>query len=386
MKTEVPSIYDRLGVRPIINGVGASTKLGGSIPPPAVARAIEEASSRYVVMSELLEQSAGSGRYIANLLGVEAAYVTSGAAAGLTLSAAACIAGTDQDNIKSLPNTAGMKNEFVIQKRHRYAFDPLYTVSGGELVEVGDSDGCTSEQLDGAIGPRTAAVVYQVRPSWGDALVSLRDAVDIAHRRGVPVIADAASQVLPPRLHARQRPCGRPGLLWRQIHSVRDRYRIHLRQGRLHRGGQGQRLHSLRTGPAGSHGLGRGMKVAHGAMVGMAVALEEWLAADHGEIARRYEKRLNTIQEALADVGGVRTEIVRYEHFVHVYLFVRLDYQTLGMTSEQIAAQLDSGTPRVKVLTSGHDALQIGPDGLNDGEEHIVAHRLRGVFTGTNGA
>ena len=128
------------------------------------------------------------------------------------------------------------------------------------------------------------------------------------------------------------------------------------------------------------------MKVAHSAMVGMAVALEEWLAADHGEIARRYEKRLNTIQEALADVGGVRTEIVRYEHFVHVYLFVRLDYQTLGMTSEQIAAQLDSGTPRVKVLTSGHDALQIGPDGLNDGEEQIVAHRLRGVFTGTNGA
>ena len=81
MKTEVPSIYDRLGVRPIINGVGAITKLGGSIPPPAVARAIEEASSRYVVMSDLLEQS---GRYIANLLGVEAAYVTSGAAAGLS--------------------------------------------------------------------------------------------------------------------------------------------------------------------------------------------------------------------------------------------------------------------------------------------------------------
>ena len=383
MKTEVPSIYDRLGVRPIINGVGASTKLGGSIPPPAVARAIEEASSRYVVMSELLEQS---GRYIANLLGVEAAYVTSGAAAGLTLSAAACIAGTDQDNIKSLPNTAGMKNEFVIQKRHRYAFDPLYTVSGGELVEAGDSDGCTSEQLDGAIGPRTAAVVYQVRPSWGDALVSLRDAVDIAHRRGVPVIADAASQVYPlDYMLGNARAADLVCFGGKYIRSETDTGFICGKADYIE-AVKANGFIPFETGPAGSHGLGRGMKVAHGAMVGMAVALEEWLAADHGEIARRYEKRLNTIQEALADVGGVRTEIVRYEHFVHVYLFVRLDYQTLGMTSEQIAAQLDSGTPRVKVLTSGHDALQIGPDGLNDGEEHIVAHRLLGVFTGTNGA
>ena len=74
------SVYSRLGVRPIINAQGNRTVLGGSATTPAVAAAMEEANHTYVEMRELLEKS---GEFIAEMLGVEAAYVTSGCAAAL---------------------------------------------------------------------------------------------------------------------------------------------------------------------------------------------------------------------------------------------------------------------------------------------------------------
>lgn len=47
------------------------------------------------------------------MIGAEAALVTAGAAAGLVLQAAACIAGSDQAEIVRLPDTTGMKNELI---------------------------------------------------------------------------------------------------------------------------------------------------------------------------------------------------------------------------------------------------------------------------------
>jgi seryl-tRNA(Sec) selenium transferase len=273
-----------------------------------------------------------------------------------------------------------MKREFVIQNRHRYGFDPLYTVSGGKLVEAGDRDGCTKEQLDAAIGPRTAAVVYQVRPDWDESLVSLEDAVDIAHRHKVPVIADAASQVYPlDYMVGNARAADLVCFGGKYIRSETDTGFVCGKADYIE-AVKANGFIPFETGPAGSHGLGRGMKVAHGAIVGMAVAVEEWLSTDHDKVIRRYERRLTTIARALAGIRGVHPELVRYEHFVHIYLFVRFDTQILGKTSQQIAAELDGGSPRIKILTSGRDALQIGPDGLNDGEEYIVAYRLREVL------
>ena len=101
-------ILEELGVRPVINAAGNGTILGGSTPSPAVREAMERANLHFVEMRELLEKS---GEYIAGVLGTEAAYVTSGCAAALTLSTAACMAGTDPEKIGRLLDTTGMKNE-----------------------------------------------------------------------------------------------------------------------------------------------------------------------------------------------------------------------------------------------------------------------------------
>src|SRR5207245_7910150 len=114
------NIYERLGVRTRINAKGTYTYLTGSLLPPEVAEAMTDAAQHYVLIGELQR---AVGAKIASLLGVEAACVTSGAAGALTLGTAACVAGSDPEEIKRLPDTAGMKNEVIIQKAHRYGFD-----------------------------------------------------------------------------------------------------------------------------------------------------------------------------------------------------------------------------------------------------------------------
>lgn len=80
------TIYDDLGVRPVINAAGTLTRLGGSLMPPEVVQAMARAAEHCVRIEELQERA---GAVIAEAMGAEAAYVTCGAAAGLTLGTAA---------------------------------------------------------------------------------------------------------------------------------------------------------------------------------------------------------------------------------------------------------------------------------------------------------
>ena len=83
-------IYDDLGVRTIINAKGSSTRVSGGFLSPEVCAAMADAATRCVDMAEL---QAGASRIIADVTGAEAGIVTSGAAAGLLLGTAACVAG-----------------------------------------------------------------------------------------------------------------------------------------------------------------------------------------------------------------------------------------------------------------------------------------------------
>src|SRR4029434_1095789 len=140
---------------------------------------------------------------------------------------AACIAGDDPAKITRLPDTRGMRNEIVIQRAHRFAYDQAYRVAGGVLVEIGLARRTQPFELEDAITDRTAAVAYLGSPvttpparltlahdaaiartppvaylvspfTSPPGILTLEQVVAIAHRRNVPVIVDAAS-MLPPR-------------------------------------------------------------------------------------------------------------------------------------------------------------------------------------------
>src|SRR5207302_2907831 len=96
------SVYERLGVRHIINATGTVTNLGGSLMPPEVAAAWLDASRHFVNLIDLHDKV---GAKIAELIGVEAALVTTGAAGALLLATAGVVTGGAADRIRRLPDT-----------------------------------------------------------------------------------------------------------------------------------------------------------------------------------------------------------------------------------------------------------------------------------------
>src|SRR5690348_9405316 len=110
-----PEVYRRLGVRPVINGVGVVTRLGGSIMPPEVVRAMEEASRCFVPLEDLQTKA---GERLAELLGIPAALVTAGCASAITVATAACMVGGDISKLSQLPDTTGLKNEVIQLRAH----------------------------------------------------------------------------------------------------------------------------------------------------------------------------------------------------------------------------------------------------------------------------
>jgi hypothetical protein len=193
------NVYERLGVRTIVNASGPSTRLSGGILRPEVAAAMAEASQWCVDLAEL---QARASEVLADATGAESGYVTAGAAAGLMLAAAACVAKLDPARMNRLPDTAGMQNEIIIARSQRNMYDHAVVQAGAKLVEIGIPDRFSGAgvrdtqawEYEAAANERTAAILWVAQPH---SEPKLPDVVSVARRRGLPIIVDAAGQ-LPP--------------------------------------------------------------------------------------------------------------------------------------------------------------------------------------------
>jgi L-seryl-tRNA(Ser) seleniumtransferase len=131
--TETRDLLAELGVRRIINAAGTYTLVGGSRMDREVVEAWAAAAGAAVRLADL---EAAVNRRIAALIGVEAALVTSGAAAALTVATAACLTGTDEAHIRRLPHHEGPPPEVIIQRSHRFTYDHAVRNTGARLIEV----------------------------------------------------------------------------------------------------------------------------------------------------------------------------------------------------------------------------------------------------------
>ncbi|MCA9122628.1 MAG: selenocysteine synthase [Planctomycetaceae bacterium] len=194
------SVYDSLGVTTIINASGPVTRLGGAGMSDTVLDAFQDAAREWVPIDQL---QAAASKMIAQVTGAEAGLVTSGAAGSLTLGAAAIMARYDLARMEQLPNTTSMPHEFVIAREHRNGYDHAVRAAGAKLIEVGFNEvvagagvRCAEAwEYEAAFNERTAGVLYVYTASSQPALEAV---VEVAHRRNLPVLVDAAGE-LPPR-------------------------------------------------------------------------------------------------------------------------------------------------------------------------------------------
>ena len=195
LENKASEIYSELGINPIINAIGSVTLLGGSTPPQPVLEAMDHANSTYVPLEELEKKA---GQFIADLVGAQAVYITSGAGSALTLATAALMAGDDDDLIKRLPDTTGMRDEILIQSRQHYHYERCLTLAGAKLVEFGSTERTSREDLQASINENTLAVHYVANETFTDPYVlSLEETIEIAKAKDIPVTVDAAGQVYP---------------------------------------------------------------------------------------------------------------------------------------------------------------------------------------------
>ena len=293
-----PEVYKKLGVRPVIHGSGTTTRYGGSRLRPEALESMRQASTTLVNIDELNE---AAGAAIARMLGAEAAFVTAGASSGLILQAAACIAGDDPAKITRLPDTRGMRNEIVIQRAHRFAYDQAYRVAGGVLVEIGLARRTQPFELEDAITEKTAAVAYLVSPFTSPpGVLTLAQVVAIAHRRGVPVIVDAAS-MLPPRENLTKfLRLGADLVSFSGGKGIRGPQSTGILAGRR------DLIRAVTLNASPNQALGRAAKTSKEEICGLVTALELFIAEDEAAEMKRYTDVCTIIVEKLADIPGLR--------------------------------------------------------------------------------
>ena len=184
------NIFEELGIHRYINAQDTFTKYGASCMRPCSLRAMQEISRSCVDLDEVQRKT---GDAIASLTRNEAAYLTNGAAGGLTVCSAAVLALDSEEAYHALPET-GARCEIIIQRAQRNQYDRSLAATGAKIVYVGEGDKKPSRrELEEAITERTAAVAYFIYHGR-DASLPLEEVVEIAHRCGVPVIVDAAAQ------------------------------------------------------------------------------------------------------------------------------------------------------------------------------------------------
>ncbi|MCC6792263.1 MAG: aminotransferase class V-fold PLP-dependent enzyme [Thermomicrobiales bacterium] len=396
-------VYDALGVRTVINASGTLTRLGGSRMSPDVLAAMADAAASYVHIDEL---QAKAGEVIAEITGAEAGYVTTGAAAALTLGVAACVAGLDVGKMDRLPDTTGMKNEIVVQRGHRNAYDHAIRAAGVRFVEVGylgypGAGGTFGWQIDEAITERTAAVACPILDTPGT--LTLPEVAEIAHAKGVPVIVDAAAE-LPPRSNLRRfiaegadlvafsggKAIGGPqasGILAGRadlIASVALQHQdMDVRQATWNK----RNLIAGGTVKGVPHqGFGRSMKVGREEVIGLITALRAFAAGSDEADARRWSETLSQIEAIVGELSGVHIRQQFNSRRPIPYLVFELDEAKLGFTAYDAVNRLLQGNPAIAVIESRAEFGQIAVNamGLTCEEAETIGRRLRTVLTGGN--
>jgi len=372
--------YQKLGVAPFINAAGTYTVLSASTMPDEVQAAIALASQHPV---NLLELQDAAGDYLAKRLKCGGALVTSGAAGALTVGTAACITLGNKPAIVSIPtDMAGLKNEVIVQKAHRYDYDHALRNCGVGYVEVE-----TMDEYEKAFNDKTVMTHFFNAAEGGK--ISREDWIRVAHKHSVPCFNDAAADV-PPISN-----------LWNYTQMGFDL--VTFSGGKGLRGPQCTGLllgrkdlieAAKQNNSPYSNTVGRGMKVAKEEIVGLVAAVDWFLSQTDESLEAEFQKRADLIAARVKALPTVETKTFLPAVANHVpHLLITYDQNRIKISAAEVVEKMRRGTPRIELnpgtggapasagLPGGSNTIIVGVWMLQPGEDSIVANRLYEVFS-----
>jgi L-seryl-tRNA(Ser) seleniumtransferase len=390
-------VYEQLGIEPIINASGAVTRLGGAPMSRAALEAFSSASAESVPLDKL---QAAASRRIAELTTTEAGLVTAGAAAALTLGAAAILARHDTARMERLPDCEGFPNELVVAREHRNGYDHAVRAAGARFVEVGFDEVTAGAggrrveawEYEAAFGPRTAGVLYVLATG---SRPPLEEVVRRAHLHQLPVLVDAAAE-LPPRANLKviaatgadlvafsggkaiRGPqatgvlCGR-----REFVSSAALQMLDMDEHPQLWSPSEELIDRSRLSGMPRQGIGRAMKVSKEQIVALLAALEAFSRGDYNELLSGYRRALETIAAALTS-SAAHVRLHESDGESLPILEILVDERKLGRSAVEVCRRLRAGSPPCYV---GHWALDdaklyVNPLHLDERTAAILARRL----------
>ncbi|KEC70998.1 UNVERIFIED_ORG: L-seryl-tRNA(Ser) seleniumtransferase [Rhizobium esperanzae] len=360
-------IRPSLGLRPVINVSGTMTSLGASIVVPEAIEAMASILPHFVEINDLQRKASA---VIARLTGGEAGFVTASCSAGISLAVGGAITGDNLLAIEKLPDVVPEKNEVLVQMGHVVSYgapvDQAIRLAGGKVVLVGQATSTHRFHMEKAITDKTAAAVYVVSHHVVDyGLLNLKEFVEIAHARGVPVIVDAASEY--------------DLKIFLEQGADIALYSGHKFLGGPTSGIVAGRKELVRHAFLQNMGIGRGMKVGKESIFGVMAALEAWERRDHAGIRERETGYLNLWKRTLDGRPGV-TALIEPDPTNNPLDRLRLiiDTEQAHISAWDLADALARGNPPIIVRDHEveHRYFYLDACNLHPGQEVIVANRL----------
>jgi L-seryl-tRNA(Ser) seleniumtransferase len=372
------NVYTRLlGVRPHVPAHEHISRLSGSRMPREVIEAMAEANEFFVDMNDLLR--AANAR-VAALLGAEAALITSGGFSAMMLGAAACLTGTDPAKVDALPHPTWPRRECLIQTIHRFDYDRAYRAAGMTIVEAE-----TREQLLNSLSDRTAmiaaisAVEHQMEfgppiPKTrahgpGPGVMLPAELIEVGKKAGVPVLIDPASDIPPTANLTRFFELGADLVVFSGGKALLGPQSTGILAGRR------DLIEAAALNAFPNANLGRGMKVGKEEVIGLIVALERYLKLDYDAVMRGWEAKARYIAEQLKGLSGVVAQVAVNTAGYHD-VDLSWDQRVIPLTPQEVKDRLKQGTPSLV-----YDGTTVRTRCLRDGEERLVATRLRQFFS-----
>jgi len=368
------NLYQSIGVKPFINARGTYTILSGSLMLPQVREAMSEAAQHYVHLDELAE---AVGARLAELTRAEWGMISSGCAAALTHATAACVAGGNPDLHVRIPNLQGFpKDEVIIPGHSRNVYDAAVRAVGVHILEVN-----TVEELEAALGPRTAMIYILAGPPADESPINTKVICDLARKRNVPVLVDAAAEILTvPNVHLE---AGADLVGYSGGKCIRGPQSAGLLLGRK------DLVRAAWIHSAPHHGFARAMKVGKEEAMGMLMAVEMWMQRDHQAEWRHWQSALELIARRVSAIEGVTTEMIEPKGLSNrtPNLAVRWNRDRLAIDGRKVTQLLFDQDPRIATLgaVSGKDPSETGirfnPYMMSEGDEKVVSERLYAILS-----
>lgn len=359
-------LFKELGVRTFINARGTITFMTGSIMHDYVLETIKNSSQDYCMLDELQDKV---GEKIAQMVHAEAATVTSGAFSALMLGMAGILTGMDLKKVEQLPSLeeGGMKSEVIIQKGHQIHYNHAFINCGAKLVYVE-----TAEEVEKAVNEKTACLHF-LNCNALEGKIQHEEWVALANKYHLPATIDIAADVPP------------VSNLWR--FNDMGFSLVALSGGKAIRGPQSAGLlmgkkdivaaARLSAPPRGGT-IGRGMKVNKEEILGMYVALERYINADHDKEWKEWEDRVAVIDKAAKSVKGVTTSVSVPPIANHTpTLLISWDSTIVKISGTELLNALSKGSPSIEAYAGTNNSITVSPWMMQAGQEKIVAARIK---------